>query len=328
MPAFSVRPLLASDLEAARWTIYRAYLEALLDLYGQEAADQYEVRSPGFMRMYLHRQPAGCFAAVDAVDTLIGVQFCFVWGQVGWFGSLAVAPEWQGAGVGQALTARAVEHLEAGGCRRIGLETWPQSALVRHLYGKFGFAATKPTVKLSGTPALPASRRNLRVEWLSQDSEAALGAVAAVSRRVSAAEADAPPVDYRTEAAVAMAAGWADLLIVRDSGEEPAAFALGYVKKPSGMPVAALDLRLLLVAPGPGELSALDATLAAAAQRAAAVGASSVSCDVNLSHGRAVDLLRQRGLQPVYELLRMERPVAGFDATKPRETIECARWAG
>src|SRR5688572_7800211 len=134
-PALTIRTLRPADLDPLRWVIYRAYFQVLLDLYGGEAAQQYEVRSLDFMSLYLRRNAEGCFVAESEDGTLAGGLFCFVWGDVGWFGSLAVAPEFQGQGVGQRLSQAAVDYLQAQGCRRIGLETWPTLALTQHLYG-------------------------------------------------------------------------------------------------------------------------------------------------------------------------------------------------
>src|SRR6266498_6155121 len=87
--AAKVRRFRAADVEPARWLIYRAYAQVLLDLYGAEAAGQYQVRARQFMAMYLDRDPRGSFVAEAADGSLAGAVFCFVWGEVGWFGSLA-----------------------------------------------------------------------------------------------------------------------------------------------------------------------------------------------------------------------------------------------
>ena len=329
--AVLVRAIEPVDLHSLRWVIYRAYFGVLLDLYGREAAVQYEVRSLDFMAQYLRREPGGCFAAQAGDGTVVGCVFCFVWGQVGWFGSLAVAPEWQGRGVGQTLTRRAVEHLEARGCRRIGLETWPQSPQMRHLYGKFGFRPCRSTLKLlrkaSPRPAVPGWWATWAGAGDPAGLPAALDAVGHVGDTLHRACPSEPAADHRTEVRVAVEAGWAEVLVLRDPAEEPAAFALCYVKRPSGAPVGALDARLLAVAPAVPE-PALDALLAECDRRALALGAHSVTCDVNLRHSHAAALLRERGFRPVYELVRMERPLTGFDPLGRSRLVDCARWAG
>jgi GNAT superfamily N-acetyltransferase len=328
-----VRPFTAADVEPARWVIYRAYAQVLLDLYGPEAAGRYEVRSPGFMSLYLERDPAGAFVAEAPGGALAGAVFCFAWGEVGWFGSLGVAPEWQGKGVAQQLTARAVEYLAGRGCRRIGLETWPHVPLVEHLYGKFGFRAYRTTVKLSRPVARAAAapRPGWQTQWAAQSNVPALAEALPAVEHVAGALARAtvdPAPDYGAEVRAPVAAGWAEALVVRNEDGEPAAMALCFVRKPSGGPVSALDARLLLVAPGPCDDEALDATLAALDSRAAGLGLDTVTCDVNLRYTRATRLLRTRGFRPIYELIRMERPTPGFDPMSRSPVIECARWAG
>jgi hypothetical protein len=53
-----------------------------------------------------------------------------------------------------------------------------------------------------------------------------------------------------------------------------------------------------------------------------------MTVDVNLRHATAAARLRELGFRPVYELLRMERPLAGFDPLRRTPLIDCARWAG
>jgi GNAT superfamily N-acetyltransferase len=263
----TTRPLAARDLEPARWIVFRAYFEILLKLYGAEAAGQYELRAPGFMAMYLRRDSRGCFGAEADDGTLVGVIFCFRWGEVGWFGSLAVAPEWQGRGVGQALAGRAVEYLAESGCRRIGLETWPRSPAMLHLYGKLGFEPRQPTEKLARATGLTPALDGWRAVWSGTTGGPALGAVLAGAARVQAglhaAAPGEPRVDYAREIEVAVEAGWAEAVLVEHPSGEPAAFALAYLRKPSGKPVTALDVRLLAVAPGDQEADAFDALIAA-----------------------------------------------------------------
>jgi len=284
------------------------------------------------MAMYLERDPQGSFVAVADDGSLAGAVFCFVWGEVGWFGSLAVAPEWQGQGIGQQLIAAALDYLARRGCRRIGLETWPNSPLVAHLYTKLGFQTCRSTLKLS-RPVSPApAPAGFEACWLEGDQPATLSRAAAAVRAVTAAQTAAasgePAVDYVREVRTPVAAGWAEALIVQAPDGSPAAVALCYLRKPSGGRVAALDTRLLLVAPGDTQEAALDATLVAIDARASAHGLATVTCDVNLRYSRAAGLLRERGFAPIYELTRMERPMPGFDPHARSNLIECARWAG
>ena len=330
----TVRQMTPADMDPLRWVIYRAYYQVLLDLYGADSASQYEVRSLDFMALYLRRDAAGSFVAQTEDGGIAGGLFCFVWGEVGWFGSLAVAPEFQGRAAGQALTQHAIDYLRQRGCRRIGLETWPKAPLTRHLYTKLGFELCRPTIKLSrevSTPHVPASDA-WSVSWTSSGDAAALNTTLdAVSDLTEDIRAAVPPsearVHYRHEVRVPVAGGFAEAAVLRDTQGVPQALALAYTRKPSGGPTAALDIRLLLVSPSGGE-PALAAILAACDRRAFQLGAHSVTCDVNLRHTRAAALLRERGFRPTYGLVRMELPAPGIDLTARTQAIECARWAG
>lgn len=334
IPGATVRQFTETDIDPARWLVYRAYFEVLLELYGPEAAAQYEIRSRDFMRLYLARDGAGCFSADDVHGDLAGVVFCFAWGEVGWFGSLAVDPASQGHGLGQALIGRAADYLASRGCRRIGLETWPAWPQVRHLYGKFGFQECRSTIKLSRPVSASPTTAGWKVTWYNQASTrgdpelAALQqALRQVSESISGPEGDEPRGDYGAEARFPVAAGWADAAVLWDRTGYPQAAALCYRRKPSGTMASALDVRLLLVDPRGGE-AALDALLVECDRRALALGFQTVTCDVNLRYSHAAALLRARGYRPIYELVRMERPTPGFDPMSRRSTIECARWAG
>ena len=329
----TIRPLEPRDLEPLRWVIYRAYYEVLLELYGRDSASQYEVRSLDFMRMYLRRDPAGNFVAQTEDGTVAGGLFCFAWGEVGWFGSLAVAPELQGRGIAQQLTVRAVEYLRSLGCRRVGLETWPTAERTRHLYTKLGFEPGRTTLKLSRPlRAAGAAGTAVRMEWVSVGEqgglERALQAVGEVTARAEAASGgEGGTSDYRNEVRVPVASGFGEVAVLRDERGEPVAFALVYVRKPSGAPVGALDVRLMVIVANDDERT-IDALLVGLEARARELAARSLTFDVNLRFARAAALLRERGFRPIYELIRMEVPAGGMDISGRSTRLEYARWAG
>jgi GNAT superfamily N-acetyltransferase len=157
---------------------------------------------------------------------------------------------------------------------------------------------------------------------------AGLAAVASVTEAQLAIRPDEPRVEYGDEVRVPVEAGWADLAVVEDGEGEPTGYALCYLRRPGGGPAGALDVRLLGVVPGRRGQAALDRLVAAGDERARREGFTGVTVDVNLRHSVAAGLLRERGFQPVYELLRMERPLPGFDPLSRTTAIDCARWAG
>ena len=337
-PALTIRTLRSADLDPLRWVIYRAYFDVLLELYGGEAAQQYEVRSLDFMALYLRRNPEGCFVAESEDGSLAGGLFCFVWGEVGWFGSLAVAPEWQGRGVGQQLTQTAVAYLRAQGCRRIGLETWPTLSLTRHLYEKLGFVRCEPTIKLSRSlperrPKAPPPKDGAwQVTWTRSGDRDGLAvgleAVRSVGRLVhTGAQAGEPRSDLEEEVRVAVAAGFAELVVVRGPEGAARAYALVYTRSPGGGQSRVVDTRLMMIGPEEAERT-MDGLLVALERRGEELGCRAVTCDVNVRFERAVGMVRRRGFRQIYELVRMEVPVEGVDMRARSGVLEFARWAG
>jgi GNAT superfamily N-acetyltransferase len=76
-------------------------------------------------------------AAVDG--KLVGTNIATNWGSVGFFGPLAVLPEFWDKGIGSALMVPIMERFTAWGNRHLGLFTFPDSPKHIHLYEKFGF---------------------------------------------------------------------------------------------------------------------------------------------------------------------------------------------
>ncbi len=102
-----------------------------------------EVTEPVMPRLLfstrLAADPAGCFVAIGESNDVTGAVFSIARGTLGWFGPLAVSPEAQGRGVGQALIAACLAGLRERGVLLVGLETFAESTFHVHLYSKFGF---------------------------------------------------------------------------------------------------------------------------------------------------------------------------------------------
>jgi ribosomal protein S18 acetylase RimI-like enzyme len=84
-------------------------------------------------------QPDLAFVTL-AGDRVIGFSMGHVWGSLGWLGPIAVDPAWQGHGIGQVLTDKALNAIRAKGCRTISLETWAHSTHNIAFYLKSGFS--------------------------------------------------------------------------------------------------------------------------------------------------------------------------------------------
>lgn len=110
-----------------------------------------------FLSRYLG-DPSGCLLAeVDGI--IAGCLLACTRGTLGWIGPLAVRPEHQRLGVGDALVAECVEGWKSRGVTLSGLETFADSKFHVGFYGKFGFRPSWTGLsfeRILGETAMPA----------------------------------------------------------------------------------------------------------------------------------------------------------------------------
>jgi len=132
----TVRPMTPEDFgsyNAVDHEAFGAWAEA-----SSGTRRQWPPRRHDLLRLYLGSAPGASLVACQG-DTVVGGLFAHLWGRIGWIGPLAVAPPWQGAGVGRRLLEAAVNRLRAADCTVIGLETMPHSSYNVGLYTRLGF---------------------------------------------------------------------------------------------------------------------------------------------------------------------------------------------
>jgi predicted N-acetyltransferase YhbS len=91
-----------------------------------------------FLRYYQQETPQSCWVVLDG-EIICGAVFGHALGTTGWIGPLAVLPEHQNRGLGQALLRHAGDALRACGCRLVGLETDANSLHNLAFYSRLGF---------------------------------------------------------------------------------------------------------------------------------------------------------------------------------------------
>jgi len=141
----------AADVPALVRVINRAY-RVEKDIFLGERTDEAEVRE----RL---ERPNGCFLAIDAPDesegpnaTLAGAVYVETRGDRGYFGMLAVDPDWQGVGLGRTLVCTAEAHCRAAGCRFMDIDVVDLRTELPGFYQVLGYSA------VSATPFPDASR--------------------------------------------------------------------------------------------------------------------------------------------------------------------------
>jgi predicted N-acetyltransferase YhbS len=167
----NIRPLLRQDLVPISRLIAEAFTT------GREEDGYADIHVPPcrieMLEMYLSTTPPGCIVAQRG-DTAVGVAFSHLYGTTGWIGPIAVAPQWQGRGVGTQITRHSVDFLMNSGCATIGLETMPRSSRNLGFYLKLGFVPQQLTCELIRPVARAGAtelRAGIQVRRFSQEDE-------------------------------------------------------------------------------------------------------------------------------------------------------------
>jgi predicted N-acetyltransferase YhbS len=134
MPRPVIRPMLPADVDAAtdmilshEWGVRRDWLAL--------AATQSE-----------------CTPLVaDADGEIVGTGVGTANGQVGWIGTIFLAPAWRGQGLGRELTQEIIDRLASRGCRTLVLVATSDG---RRLYSRMGFE-TQTRYRILEAPGLP-----------------------------------------------------------------------------------------------------------------------------------------------------------------------------
>ena len=132
MDAFTVRPMTHADLKAAAEVTNAAFASAP----GSAGEPTFPL---GECELRFASDPRGCFVAADETGSVLGVLFSVARGSLGWFGPLAVQPDSQQGGIGEALVAECLTAWAGRDIRLMGLETFADSRFHIQFYGRLGF---------------------------------------------------------------------------------------------------------------------------------------------------------------------------------------------
>lgn len=144
---------------------------------------------------------------------VVGYCFTHVWGSLGWLGTLGIAPERQGLGLGRPLVAAGLRLLQEAGCTTLALETMPDSGRNLALYARLGLEPRRLTILCEGSP-VPARTTRWTI-WPGEGDE--LRAIAG---------ALVPGLDPTPAARWLKHEDAGDTLIWRDDAGEPVCFAV------------------------------------------------------------------------------------------------------
>jgi ribosomal protein S18 acetylase RimI-like enzyme len=266
--------------------------------------------------------PAGSFVAEED-GNLVGFIFSRTWGSVGWFGTFAVLPEFQGQRIGKTLVEASLDFLQQQPGRTIGLETMPESPNNLGFYPRLGFEFRFPTLLLSRpletdlpTSHLPrwsVAHRENQERWL-EDLRLASDALH-------------PGLDYSKEILVTARYQQGDTLVLTDGGEAIGMSTLRFAPGREGAEPDYGVVTVLFLQSAHRKTELFRTLLEGSEALAAAEGKKELVLSVNALHTWAVDRLLQWGYR--VERMRVRMVLAGTDEGPAYdEHVNLASWAG
>ena len=316
-----IRRMFEEDADAVRQVDAVAFGAWWKQLKGESA--QLSPRTRANVLALIRKDPEGCFVAEDG-GRVVGDIFSRTWGRVGWFGTFAVLPEYQGRGIGKQLIAASLDYLRQGPGRVIGLETMPESPYNLGLYLRLGFQARFPTLLLNKTlepstaddvslPYWSSADNETRKQWLS-DLRQATGQVQ-------------PGLDYSKEIISTDTHGLGETLILTEGMRAIGMSVVWLVSSREnwGQEIASVQVWALHPDHTDTEkwLALVNATQALARSR----GKQILAVPVNTGHAWAVEQLLRWDFRVERAMVRMVLKGTA-DGPSTDECVNCSRWAG
>jgi GNAT superfamily N-acetyltransferase len=305
----SIRPMTTEEIPQ---------VECLIDTASEAWLKRTRATAPEYVgsrlvRNRFHKEPAGCFVAVDPAQGLVGSVLSITWGSVAWLGPLAVHPAFEGQGVEQELIGAVLRHWEPITLLAQGVETLPNSPAQIELYAGFGFRPQFLTATFVGAvdpagPREPVRQRTPQFELirLSQLTEAVEETMLGQCRRI--ADRHYPGLDYHKELQSVKEHLLGDTLLLA-VGERLYGFAICHTSETSEADPQGCYIKALLIDPAIDDQETLLALIEGCEGYARMQKLATVRIGVNLACWEGYRAIAERGYQMQRLRLRMVRPV-------------------
>jgi N-acetylglutamate synthase-like GNAT family acetyltransferase len=238
------------------------------------------------VRTRFRAAPDHAWVAEDG-GQIVGCVFAARWGSFGYFGPLAVHPDWWDRGVGSRLLEPVLDAFERWELRQSGLFTFPSSPKHLGLYQKHGFWPRFLTCVL----AKPVAPTTAGYELVSQASASDLSRVRALTGAVF------PGLDLEREIVAVHVQGLGDTVLLEADGELTA-MAVCHCGAGSEAGSDTCYVKFGAVRPGPDAAARFELLLDACDAFAAGSGAERLVAGVNTGRLDAYRVLVERGFRP------------------------------
>lgn len=291
--------------------INRVFTEAFTDRYQRDGLTGVRVPmlNPDIWKFSISAAGDGALVWKDPADEIIAFNLVHQSGAEGWMGPLAVRPGRQGEGIGGLIVRTAIERLEQGGAKVIGLETMPRTVENIGFYSRLGFRPEHLTVSLS--------------RELDGRKTGAPNGVSGpgLSGCYGLIEALAPGVDFSREMLLTLERGLGDVTVVQQRGQV-VAFALWH-SAPLAEGRPADEVRVLKLAAK--DLAAFRGLLEALEAAATSVRAHRIAIRCQTAYREAYGELLGAGYRVHWTDLRMTLD-GRREAPAPGEGIVFSNW--
>ena len=245
---------------------------------------------------------------------IVAFNICHLSGSEGWMGPLAVAPAFQGHGLGKTIVMEGVSWLQEHGARVVGLETMPRTVDNIGFYSSLGFVPGNLTITIT-IEADYAEHRIIQLGRLSETEQSDL-----VRRCAELTRAITPGYDYSREITLTNELGLGDTLVLERNGLVDA-FALSHTA-PLVEGRGRDELRVLkLVSRSEADVNLMVTQLADFARRS---GTRRVALRMQGAYPRLYSQLVRRGMRVRWTDLRMT--LADFPEPAHESSVMLSNW--
>lgn len=316
-----IRLMREEDVNAVRQVDAAAFGAWWKRLNGEEAELPQRTRTN--VLALLEKDLEGCFVAEED-GRVVGLIFSRTWGSVGWFGTFAVLPEYQGRGIGKRLITASLEYLRRDPERVIGLETMPESPYNLGLYLRQGFQVRFPTLLLSRILEQPAAASVDFPRWSSANARAQERWLADLREATGQIQ---PGLDYSKEIISTTRHSLGETLVLTD-GEKAIGMSLVWlVGSREGLSEELASLQILALHPAHTDGETLHALIEATEALVRTYGKQRLTVPVNTRCAWAVDQLLEWGYRVERAMVRMVLREM-YDEPSTDNRVDLSRWAG
>jgi GNAT superfamily N-acetyltransferase len=235
-------------------------------------------------------------------DRLVGLNVISGWGKFGWFGPLAVLPEFWDKGIAKILLNSTMEIFSNWKTSGEGLFTFADSPKHVGLYHKFGFNARFLTpVMIHGT--VVTGQNYLTFSKLETDKQR--NEILKECREIS--ETLYPGLDLTNEIQSVSEKRLGDTVLLRD-GSRLQGFAVCHAGAGTEAGSEACYIKFGAVSTGPRAKDQFPKLVGACLSFAASAGAKNLEAGVNLGRSFAFDEMGRLGFKTLFQGVAMHRP--------------------